>query len=482
MKPRLATRLACDPGVGAVLHGLAAELYPICRSITGPGVRESLAVLGRRVPLEVTEVASGTQVFDWTVPPEWTLREAWIAGPDGRRVVDAQCHSLHVVSYSAPIRRRMSLAEVKRHLFTLPEQPDLIPYRTSYYAETWGFCMPHRQMEALPEGEYEVCIDADLAPGSLTYGEYLHRGRSSDEVLLTTHVCHPSMANDNCSGLALLGHLAERMAGLETRFSYRFLFAPGTIGAITWLARNEHRLDRIRHGLVLSGVGDPGAPTYKKSRRGDAGMDRAMAHVLRHAAPEARVIDFFPYGYDERQFCSPSFDLPVGSLQRSPFGSYPEYHTSADDLSFIRPEFLAHSWQVVTAALDVVEHDDHPVGLNQRCEPQLGRRGLYTAIGGDREAPARSMAMLWVLNLADGRHSLLDMAERAGMPFGLMADTARLLADHGLLVLPADQDDGCGTAPDEAAATTKGGHARSFSDITAGGNGHAMAKAGSSQR
>lgn len=441
MGSRIMTRLPDrldDPEVGSILHKIAAELFPICRSITGPGVRETLELLRQRVDLEVSEVPSGTAVFDWIVPREWTIRDAYVKNERGERVIDFRRNSLHVVSYSTPVHARMPLAALRQHIFTLPEQPGLIPYRTSYYAESWGFCMAHDRLLELPDGDYEVCIDATLEDGSLSYGEYLHHGRTEDEILLTTHVCHPSLANDNCSGIALLSLLAERMKGVETRYSYRFLFAPGTIGAITWLTRNEHRLERIRHGLVLSGVGDAGAPTYKKSRKGDAAIDRAMAHVLRHGSPSAAVIDFFPYGYDERQFCSPGFDLPVGSFQRSQFGTYPEYHTSADDLAFIKPEQLAHSYRLVVAALDVLEADATPVNLQPKCEPQLGRRGLYTAIGGDRDAPARNMAMLWVLNQADGRHSLLDIAERAGLPFGVIADTAAMLRDHGLIAYAAD--------------------------------------------
>jgi aminopeptidase-like protein len=422
-----------DPEVGPILHGLAAELYPICRSITGAGVRETLARLQRKVDLRITETPSGTSVFDWTIPREWTIRDAYVKNAGGERVIDFRRNNLHVVGYSTPVHAWMPLGELKEHIFTLPQQPGVIPYRTSYYAESWGFCMAHEHLAELPDGEYEVRIDASLEDGSLTYGEYLHQGRSTEEILLTTHICHPSLANDNCSGLALLAHLAERLAGIETRYSYRFLFAPGTIGAIAWLARNEHLTARIRHGLVLSGVGDGGAPTYKKSRQGDAAIDRAMAHVLRHAAPSAAVIDFFPYGYDERQFCSPGFDLPMGSFQRSRFGTYPEYHTSADNLDFIRPEHLAHSYRLVVAALDVLENDVLPINLQPKCEVQLGRRGLYATTGGDKDGPAKSMALLWVLNMADGRHSLLDIAERADLPFKVVADAARILHDHSLL-------------------------------------------------
>jgi aminopeptidase-like protein len=346
-----------DLRVGDQIYALAAEIFPICRSITGNGVRRTLRHLARHLPLEVHEVPTGTQVFDWSIPPEWTIRDAYIKNAAGDRIVDFRRSNLHVLNYSRPVHAKLTLEELKPHVFTLPEQPDLIPYRTSYYAERWGFCMAHDQLAALPDGDYEVLIDASLEHGSLTYGEYLHRGETEEELLFSTHVCHPSLANDNCSGLALLTVLAARLAPLRTRYSYRFVFAPGTIGAIAWLARNEHQVARIRHGLVVSGVGDGGGPTYKKSRRGDAFIDQAMAHVLQHAAPSPTILDFFPYGYDERQYCSPGFDLPVGLFQRSQFGTFPEYHTSADNLDFIRAEHLASSYRMITALLDVVERD-----------------------------------------------------------------------------------------------------------------------------
>jgi aminopeptidase-like protein len=390
-------------------------------------------MLGRHIPLDIHEVPTGTQVFDWTVPREWTIRDAYIANAAGERVVDFRAHSLHVLNYSAPARVTLPLDELKAHIHTLPDQPDLIPYRTSYYAERWGFCMAHHALEALPDGDYEAVVDTTLADGHLTYGEYLHPGESGDEFLLSAHICHPSLANDNCSGLALLTLLAKHLAGRKTRLGYRFLFAPGTIGAITWLARNEERAGRIKYGLTVSCVGDDGGPTYKRSRRGDAMIDRIMAHVLAHAAPKPSIIDFFPYGYDERQFCSPGFNLPVGMFQRSQFGTFPEYHTSADNLDFIRPEHLAASFAMILAAIDIAEHDARHVNLSPKCEPQLGRRGLYGAIGGDKDAAAKNMAMLWVLNLSDGGHSLLDIAERAGLPFATVHETAKLLREHGLL-------------------------------------------------
>jgi aminopeptidase-like protein len=423
-----------NPRIGEEIFALATEIYPICRSITGDGIRRTLSQLAHHIDLNVHEVPSGTQVFDWAIPREWTIREGWIKNAAGERIVDFESSNLHVLNYSRPVRATLPLDELKKHVFTLPAQPDLIPYRTSYYAENWGFCMAHDRLAALPDGTYEVLIDASLEDGSLTYGEYLHPGATDEEFLFSAHICHPSLANDNCSGLALLTHLAKRLAPLETRYSYRFVFAPGTIGAIAWLARNEERVAHIRHGLVISCVGDGGGPTYKKSRRGDAVIDRAVSHVLRHAGTSPTILDFFPYGYDERQYCSPGFDLPVGLFQRSQFGAFPEYHTSADNLDFIRPEHLAESYRTIAAVLDIVENDWRPRSTVPKCEPQLGRRGLYSALGGDRDGPAKSMAFLWILNLSDGRHSLLDVAERANLPFGVVAEAARLLQESGLLV------------------------------------------------
>ncbi len=423
----------CRPGAGGRMYALASELYPICRSITGAGVRQSLDLLERRIPLTRTETPSGTQVLDWTVPLEWSIADAYIKNADGERVVDFRQNNLHVLNYSAPVRARMPLDQLKPHIFTLPEQPDLIPYRTSYYEERWGFCMSQKALDALPDGQYEAVVDSTLAPGSLTYGEHLHEGESADEVLLTAHICHPSLANDNCAGLALLAELAAAMAPLKTRYSYRFLFAPGTIGAITWLQRNQANVGRIKHGLVLSCVGDGGGPTYKRTRRGDALIDRAMTHVLKHAFSEPNVMDFFPYGYDERQYNSPGFMLDVGLFQRSQFATFPQYHTSADNLDFIGAEHLQSSLEAVSGAIAVLELDRRFINTAPYGEPQLGRRGLYSAIGGDKASYDQNMAMLWILNLSDGAHSLLDIAERANTPFALIARAAGRMAQKGLL-------------------------------------------------
>jgi aminopeptidase-like protein len=419
---------------GAAMHALVAQLYPVCRSITGNGVRQTLEILGKRLPLDVHEVPSGTPVFDWTVPPEWNIRDAYVKDRSGRRVIDFRESNLHVMSYSTPVRARMTLAELRPHLFTRPDCPEVIPYRTSYYKETWGFCLSDERLQQLPEDEYEVVIDSSLEPGSLTYGEYELRGASDDEVLVSCHTCHPSLANDNLSAIAVAAALAETLAARPgRRYSYRFLFIPGTIGSITWLARNEARASRIKHGLILAGLGAGDGFTYKKSRRGDAEIDRVARHVLSHAGQPFTVNEFSPYGYDERQFCSPGFNLPVGCLMKAPHGAYREYHTSADDLGFVTPTALADALKTCVRVVDVLEHNTRHVNLSPKCEPQLGRRGLYRSIGGEMDSASRELAMLWVLNLSDGGSTLLDIAERAGLPFQAIYSAAEALTTHGLL-------------------------------------------------
>src|SRR5258707_1798735 len=366
---------AAPDGSGAAMHALIRDLFPICRSITGEGFRESLQRVAQVTPIALSNVPTGTTVFDWTVPKEWNIRDAWIADSSGRRVVDFRDSNLHVVSYSIPVRARMSLAELKPRLHTLPEQPGVIPYRTSYYAEDWGFCLSHRALEALPEAEYEVCIDSTLAPGNLTYGECILPGTTTDEILISVHSCHPSLANDNLSGMAVGAFLAKHLADQPRKHTLRFLFIPGTIGSITWLAEHESDARRIRHGLVLSCLGDRGHLTYKRSRRGAAAVDRPAAQVLALAGPHT-LLDFVPYGYDERQYCSPGFDLPVGCLTRTPNGEYPEYHSSADNLSLLRPECLAHSLSVLRRIVAVIEGEALYRSCNSKGGPRLGRRGL----------------------------------------------------------------------------------------------------------
>lgn len=421
------------PTIGAECHALAARIYPIGRSMAGPALRQTLDILRKHAPLTLVEVPTGTRVLDWTVPPEWELHDAYVKSSDGRRVIDVRNSSLHVVSFSVPVGARMPLSELRSRLHSLPEQPDLVPYRTSYYKRDWGFCLPHRTLEALPEDTYEVVIDSTIKDGSLTLGEYLHAGDSDDEVLFNAHTCHPSLASETCAGLAVLSLLAEALSRIRTRLSYRFVFAPATIGGIAWLALNEPRLDRIKHGLVVACLGDPGGPSYKRSRRGSSLVDRAMTHLLRHAGPSANVKDFEPFGYDERQFCSPGFDLPVGLLQRSETGNYPQYHTSADDLEFVTPEALAVSYRLLVDLIEILEHDHRPISLCQKGEPRLGPRGLHTSRSGAIGDHNEQDALMWVLSYADGDHSLLDIAERANLPFSLVLAAERRLYAAGLI-------------------------------------------------
>ena len=422
--------------LGAELYALVSELYPICRSITGDGVRQTLQILGRHVgsvPLTVHEVPTGTPVLDWTVPKEWNIRDAWIADASGRRVVDFRALNLHVLNYSVPVRAKLSLRELRPHLFTLPDQPDLVPYRTSYWNENWGFCLSQRQLDALPDGEYEVCVDSTLQDGSLTYAELVLPGASEDEILISAHTCHPSLCDDNLTGLAISTLLAREFGRQPgRRYTLRFLYAPGTIGAITWLARNRERAARIKHGFTLTCLGDSHPFTYKKTVFGAAEVDRVFASVLADSGLPHQLIDFFPYGYDERQYNSPGFRLPVGSLMRGRHGKFPEYHTSADNPSLVSGERMLESFGVLRAALHVLEGNATYRNLAPFGEPQLGKRGLYQALGGTN-IPDLQLALLWVLNLSDGRHSLLDIAERAQLSFRAIRVAADLLLQHDLL-------------------------------------------------
>jgi aminopeptidase-like protein len=418
---------------GQEMHSLMADLYPICRSITGEGFRQTLKIIGDLIPLEITEVPSRTEVFDWNVPREWNIRDAYIKDPGGKKIVDFQKSNLHVMSYSIPINRKMSLEELKPHLHSLTEHPDWIPYRTSYYAENWGFCLADHQLKQLQPGEYEVVIDSTLKEGSLTYGECFIAGSRKEEVLISCHACHPSLCNDNLSGVVLSVKLAQALRNQELEYSYRFLFIPGAIGSITWLNRNQNHTKNIVNGFVVACVGDPGKSTYKKSRRGDAEIDRAAEHVLKHSNNEYEILEFSPYGYDERQFCSPGFNLPVGCLMRTPFARFPEYHTSADNLDFVRAEYLADSFAKCLAIIEILENNKTYINLNPMCEPQLGKRGLYRSIGGDSTENVNELALLWVLNQSDGSNSLLDIAEKSGMNFSAILKAANKLREHNLL-------------------------------------------------
>lgn len=413
------------------MYELIRELYPICRSITGDGLRETLRRISKYISITINEVPSRTTVLDWTVPLEWNIRAAHIRDSTGAKVVDFADSNLHVVGYSEPIAERMNLEALKEHLHSIPEKPDVIPYRTSYYSRDWGFCLRHSELERLDEQEYEVLIDSSLAEGSLTYGELVVPGELPDEVLISTHCCHPSLCNDNLSGIAVATFLAAEMIKKQPRHTFRFLFIPGTIGSITWLARNRESTARIKAGLVVTGLGDRGTLHYKKSRRGDTTVDLASSLVVRGAG--GAVEDFSPYGYDERQYCSPGFDLPVGVLSRTPHGTYPEYHTSADNLEFVTAESLAGSLQAAMEIIFILENNQTFRNTAPFGEPQLGRRGLYARVGGQGPQPD-SMAMLWVLNLSDGTNDLLSIARRSALPFESIFWAAEALRDSGLLV------------------------------------------------
>jgi aminopeptidase-like protein len=426
--------------IGRQVHDLSQQLFHICRSLTGDGIRETLRILQEQVPFVIHEIASGTPVFDWVIPEEWNIRDAWVKNSRGEKVIDFRENNLHILQYSIPISKRVTLAELKKHLFTIPDKPQWIPFRTSFFQKNWGFCLSHEDFLALEEGDYEVNIDSTLKAGHLTYGEYFVPGQETDEVVIYTHICHPSLSNDNLSGIGILTFLAKNLMNCKPRLSYRFVLAPGNVGAIAWLALNEQRTESIRHGLVLACLGGPGDIHYKRSRRGNTEIDRTVQTVLRDAGDPYELREFNPYGYAERQFCSPGFDLPVGCFMRTPHGEFPEYHTSADNMDYLKAEFLADSWSKLCRILYVLDNNRTYVNQNPKCEPRLGDRGLYGAIGGETNKKDWEMAMLWTLNLSDGNSSLLDIAERSGLPFPLILTTADALVKAGLLQEERMQD------------------------------------------
>ena len=417
---------------GRALHEFIADMYPISRSITGDGTRRTIDLIRNYVPLTTCEVPSGLQVFDWTVPPEWNVRDAYVKNSAGERVIDFRKSNLHLLGYSIPVSAHMTLDELKPHLYSDPEKPDWIPYRTSYYEKTWGFCLPHNELLAMQEDVYEVCIDTSLAPGHLTYGDLRLLGRTSDEVLISCHICHPSLCNDNLSGIAVATALAQHLRKMELRYTYRFVFIPGTIGAITWLALNEAHVGRVKHGFVLTCAGDSGAMTYKRSRRGNTEIDRAWSYVLEQSGEPYEIQEFSPYGYDERQYCSPGFNLPIGTVMRTPFGRFAEYHSSADNLDFVRPAALYDTLTKAIAAIDVIENNACFRNQKPFCEPKLGNYGLYGGLGG-LAAGDFQMGLLWVLNMSDGDHSLLDIAERSKLPWAVIKEAAAALSRAGLI-------------------------------------------------
>jgi aminopeptidase-like protein len=422
--------------VEAELETYFDRLWPLLRSITGEGVRQTHDILSECVPLQRLEVPSGTQVFDWTVPKEWVVRGAHVLRPDGEKILDVAVNNLHLVNYSAPFRGRVSRSELDQHLHSLPDLPSAIPYVTSYYAPRWGFCIAHEQRQRLPDGDYQVHIDTEFIEGSLTLSEAVLPGESAQEVLISTYTCHPSLANNELSGPLVAAFLYRKLAALPSRrLTYRFLFAPETIGAVTYLSlRGEHLQRQLVAGFVVTCAGDRGPFTYKRSRAGNTLADRAAEyHLRRHVGSGATCIPFFPTGSDERQYCSPGFNLPVGSIMRTMYSKYPEYHTSLDDKSFICFSALRETVDLYFDVCFTLDRNQRYRNLVPHCEPQLGKRGLYPTLGAGRDAAAQVEAVMWLLNLSDGDHDLLAIAERSGVPFEALVPLAETCVAKNVL-------------------------------------------------
>ena len=419
---------------------LIKKLYPICRSITGNGVRESLDIIKEEIPtLDVIEIPSGTKVYDWTVPKEWNILDAWVKDSAGNKIIDFKINNLHLVNYSIPINIKLGFSELKKHIHTLPDNPDWIPYRTTYYNEDWGFCISHNSLEEIElldgltnNGEYHVCIDSSLTDGHLTYGEVYIPGKSKEEILFSSYLCHPSMANDNLSGPVLITELAKNLAQEEHYYSYRFLFIPETIGAITWLSLNEDRVKNIKGGIVATCIGDSGMTQYKRSRQSDTMMDNVVQKVLEDTDIKHNIRAFAPLGSDERQYCSPGINLPVGCLTRTPYGEFDEYHTSADNLDFIDNDAMEESYDILQEIVYYLEYNRKYINNNLKCEPNLGNRGLYDLIGaGNRN---ESIALYkWILNYSDGHHSLIDISNKCNIDFHTILQAAKDLESADLI-------------------------------------------------
>jgi aminopeptidase-like protein len=420
--------------IGHRMHGWARDLFPICRSLTGPGVRETLAYLQNLLPgLTVHEVPSGTEAFDWTVPPEWTIRDAWVENEQGERIIDFKRHNLHVLGYSAPIDTWLDLEELQKHLYSLPDQPDAIPYITSYYSRRWGFCLTHTEREALKPGRYRAVVDADLKPGVLNYAELLIPGETQEEVFLSTYVCHPSMANNELSGPVVTTAIAQWIAALpRRRYSYRIVFIPETIGSIVYLSRNLDHLKRhVKAGFNVSCIGDDRGYSYLPSRAGDTLSDRAAKHALEHIDASYTRYTWLDRGSDERQYCSPGVDLPMATIMRSKYGRYPEYHTSLDDLTLVTPTGLEGGFRALQTAIAAVESNVTPE-VTVLCEPQLGKRGLYPTLS-TKETGAQVAKMMGMLTYADGKHDLLHIAEILHVPVATLSEMLEPFVANGLV-------------------------------------------------
>jgi len=423
-----------DSNIGTAMHALMEELFPICRSLTGSGVRESLEILKRIAPLEIHEVPSGTRCFDWTVPDEWSVREAYVADSSGRKVIDFAENNLHLVGYSEPIEAEMDLEDLQVHLHSIPDQPGAIPYRTSYYDRTWGFCLCQKDRDALVPGTYRVKIDSTLAPGVLNYAELIIPGEQEDEVFLATNICHPSMANNELSGPVTCAFLARHLLEKPCRYTYRIAFVPETIGAIAYLSRNVERMKaRTIAGYQVVCTGGPDDFTYLESRQGDTLADRAARHVLTQSGAAHRLLDYTHRASDERQYCSPRIGLPVGSLMRSKYHEYPQYHTSLDDLDFVTAEQLASSYALYCSILDGIEANRTYHTTLDGCEPNLGRRGFYPTLGGQSHKAADTRLYRGIMAYADGDHDLIGIATRHGWSITDAARAAQTLVEAGLI-------------------------------------------------
>jgi aminopeptidase-like protein len=427
-----------DENVGNFCHRLAQDLFPICRSLTGPGVRETLAYLGQYLPgLTVHEVPSGTQAFDWTVPDEWIIRGGYITDESGQRIVDFKVHNLHVVGYSEPVDQWLDLEELDKHLYSLPDQPDAIPYITSYYSRRWGFCLTHKQRQTMKPGRYRVVIDSELKPGVLNYAELILPGQSEQEVLLSTYICHPSMANNELSGPVVTTALARWLISLENRrYTYRIVFIPETIGSILYLSRNmEHMKRHVVAGFNITCIGDDRTYSYLPSRAGNTVADRAALHVLQHIFPDFKRYTWLDRGSDERQYCAPGVDLPIATIMRSKYGEYPEYHTSLDDLTLVTPSGLEGGFTALQQAIEIIENN---LRLNTTvfCEPQLGKRGLYPTLS-TKESGDQVRTMMNLISYCDGK-TLLEIAEIVGEPVSKLLEILKPLIKNGLIQVTQD--------------------------------------------
>ena len=438
------------------LYSLMEDLYPICRSITGNGVRKTLKILKKKINLKIIEVPTGTKVFDWKVPMEWNIKDAYVKNLKGKRIIDFRKSNIHLLNYSIPINKKVTQKELRLHLHTLPNKPNSIPYVTSYYKKNWGFCIAHKQLKSITDNHYYIKIDSSLKHGSLTYGEFFKKGKISDEILISTYVCHPSLCNDNLSGIVVSTMLANILSNIDTYFSYRFLFTPETIGTITWLAKNEKKLSKIISGLVITCVGDNGIFSYKKTRHGNSTIDKIVNDVFKQSKKKTQIKDFFPYGSDERQFCSPGINLPVGVFMRTPYYEFREYHTADDDLKFVKKNTLNDSLVMLLKIISRIEtkkiieqksenkkiknlKSNTFLSLNPKCEPQLGRRKLYRETSKSRFVDKENsqdqieMSIFWILNFSDGAHSLRDISKKSSLPVKLLEKSSELLIKKHLL-------------------------------------------------